>query len=115
MLPIKDNNPTTITPWVTYAIIAINVVVFLGTVTLDPRAAILVNLQYGAIRRENNKRRLVRTALQTDRHLAPRQSGYLAPGPAAITKLTGRKKIYEPTTIQIRPTPGLRRAFRAMP
>ena len=32
-----------------YAIIAINVVVFLGTVTLDPRAAILVNLQYGAI------------------------------------------------------------------
>ncbi|NIY75362.1 rhomboid family intramembrane serine protease [Thalassospira sp. HF15] len=49
MLPIKDNNPTTITPWVTYAIIAINVVVFLGTVTLDPRATVLMNLQYGAI------------------------------------------------------------------
>ncbi|MBX2830294.1 MAG: rhomboid family intramembrane serine protease [Rhodospirillales bacterium] len=49
MLPIKDDNPTTITPWVTYAIIAINVVVFLGTMPLDPRAAQLVNLQYGAI------------------------------------------------------------------
>jgi len=49
MLPIKDNNPTTITPWVTYAIIAINVVVFVGTVTLDPRATVLMTLQYGAI------------------------------------------------------------------
>ncbi|MEQ8286661.1 rhomboid family intramembrane serine protease [Thalassospira sp.] len=49
MLPIKDNNPTTITPWVTYAIIAINVVVFLGTVTLDPQSARLMNIQYGAI------------------------------------------------------------------
>lgn len=49
MLPIKDNNPTTITPWVTYAIIAINVAVFLFTVSLDPRSAHLVNLQYGAI------------------------------------------------------------------
>ncbi|RCK19788.1 protease [Thalassospira profundimaris] len=49
MLPIKDNNPTTITPWVTYAIIALNVVVFLFTVSLDPRSAQLVNLQYGAI------------------------------------------------------------------
>lgn len=49
MLPIKDNNPTTITPWITYAIIAVNIVVFLGTVMLGPRAASLVNLQYGAI------------------------------------------------------------------
>jgi membrane associated rhomboid family serine protease len=49
MLPIKDNNPTNITPWVTYAIITVNVVVFLVTVSLDPRAASLVNLQYGAI------------------------------------------------------------------
>ena len=49
MLPIKDNNPTTITPWVTYAIIALNVAVFLVTVSLDPRSAQLVNLQYGAV------------------------------------------------------------------
>lgn len=49
MLPIKDNNPTTITPWVTYTIIAVNVAVFLVTVSLDPRSALLVNLQYGAI------------------------------------------------------------------
>ncbi|MCC9620517.1 rhomboid family intramembrane serine protease [Thalassospira sp. MA62] len=49
MLPIKDNNPTTITPWVTYAIIGINVVVFLATVSMGPHAATLVNLQYGAI------------------------------------------------------------------
>lgn len=49
MLPIKDDNPTTITPWVTYAIIAINVAVFLVTISLSPKGATLATLQYGAI------------------------------------------------------------------
>ena len=49
MLPIKDNNPTTITPWVTYGLIAVNVVVFLLTVSLAPQSQFQVNLQYGAI------------------------------------------------------------------
>ncbi|MFH1806903.1 MAG: rhomboid family intramembrane serine protease [Pseudomonadota bacterium] len=49
MLPIKDNNPTTITPWVTWTLIALNIVVFIATVTLGPHGSFRVSLQYGAI------------------------------------------------------------------
>jgi|FLYN01.1.fsa_nt_gi membrane associated rhomboid family serine protease len=37
MLPLTDVNPTRRTPYVTYALIAINVVVFLSQLTLSPR------------------------------------------------------------------------------
>lgn len=37
MFPIGDNNPTRITPFVTYALIAINIVVFIHELSLTPR------------------------------------------------------------------------------
>ena len=37
MFPIDDNNPTRITPFVTYALIAINIVVFIHELSLTPR------------------------------------------------------------------------------
>lgn len=37
MFPIDDNNPTRLTPFVTYALIAINVVVFIHELSLSPR------------------------------------------------------------------------------
>ncbi len=36
MLPLKDHNPTFTTPFVTYALIAINTLVMLGVATLGP-------------------------------------------------------------------------------
>ncbi len=36
MFPISDNNPTRITPYVTYALIAVNIVVFIHELTLAP-------------------------------------------------------------------------------
>jgi membrane associated rhomboid family serine protease len=36
MVPLKDENPTKITPYVTYALISINVVVFIYELTLNP-------------------------------------------------------------------------------
>ncbi|MDP5337610.1 MAG: rhomboid family intramembrane serine protease [Nodularia sp. (in: cyanobacteria)] len=38
MVPIKDNNPTQITPYVTYALIATNVLAFLYEASLPPQA-----------------------------------------------------------------------------
>ncbi|WP_083607696.1 rhomboid family intramembrane serine protease [Thalassospira sp. TSL5-1] len=49
MLPIKDNNPTTLTPWVTWGLIAVNVIVFLMTLSLGHRGIIRANIEYGAI------------------------------------------------------------------
>jgi membrane associated rhomboid family serine protease len=49
MFPLKDDNPTTITPVVTWMLIAINVMVFLYQVSLEPRASQLLVYQYGAI------------------------------------------------------------------
>jgi hypothetical protein len=37
MFPLKDDNPTTITPVITWLLIAINVVVFFYQVSLGPR------------------------------------------------------------------------------
>jgi membrane associated rhomboid family serine protease len=37
MFPIDDNNPTRITPFVTYALIALNIVVFIHELSLTPR------------------------------------------------------------------------------
>lgn len=36
MVPLHDNNPTRITPWVTYSLIVINILVFLYEVMLSP-------------------------------------------------------------------------------
>lgn len=49
MLPIKDNNPTSTTPWVTWGLIAVNVVVFLATLPLGQHALVRINVEYGAI------------------------------------------------------------------
>jgi len=49
MFPLKDDNPTTITPFVTGMLIAINVMVFLYQISLGPRAMQLFVYQYGAI------------------------------------------------------------------
>jgi membrane associated rhomboid family serine protease len=37
MVPLKDENPTKITPYVTYALIAINIIVFGYEISLNPR------------------------------------------------------------------------------
>lgn len=49
MFPLKDDNPTTITPIITWLLIALNVVVFFYQVSLGPRGAQLFVYQYGAI------------------------------------------------------------------
>jgi membrane associated rhomboid family serine protease len=37
MVPLRDNNPTTIVPYVTYGLIAVNIAVFIYEVTLNPQ------------------------------------------------------------------------------
>jgi len=49
MFPLKDDNPTSITPIVTWMLIAINVMVFFYQVSSGPRASQLFIYQYGAI------------------------------------------------------------------
>lgn len=49
MFPLKDDNPTTIIPVVTWMLIGANVVVFLYQVSLGQRAALQFVYQYGAI------------------------------------------------------------------
>ncbi len=49
MFPLKDDNPTRIIPIVTWMLIAVNVLVFLYQVSLDPRAMRLFVYQFGAI------------------------------------------------------------------
>jgi membrane associated rhomboid family serine protease len=49
MFPLRDDNPTTITPIVTWTLIAINVMVFLYQLSLGPRASELFAYKYGAI------------------------------------------------------------------
>jgi membrane associated rhomboid family serine protease len=49
MFPLKDDNPTAIIPVVTWALIAVNVMVFLYQVSLGPETSRLFIYQYGAI------------------------------------------------------------------
>jgi membrane associated rhomboid family serine protease len=49
MFPLKDDNPTTIIPIVTLILIALNVVIFLYQVSLDPKTQQLFAYQYGAV------------------------------------------------------------------
>ena len=37
MVPIRDNNPTTITPYITYGLIAVNVLAFIYESSLPPQ------------------------------------------------------------------------------
>ncbi len=38
MIPLRDDNPTRTTPYITYVIVAVNIILFLYNGTLDPRA-----------------------------------------------------------------------------
>ncbi|NES99946.1 MAG: rhomboid family intramembrane serine protease [Sphaerospermopsis sp. SIO1G2] len=38
MIPLKDNNPTEITPYVTYTLIVVNILVFIYEISLSPQA-----------------------------------------------------------------------------
>ena len=49
MFPLRDDNPAKTIPVVTWALIALNVVIFLYQVSLSPRAEQLLVYQYGAI------------------------------------------------------------------
>jgi len=49
MIPLRDDNPTSIKPILTVTLIAINVVVFLYQVSLPPRQGNLFVYQFGAI------------------------------------------------------------------
>ena len=49
MFPLRDDNPTTITPFLTVTLIAINVLVFMYQVSLGPRGDQMLLYQYGAI------------------------------------------------------------------
>lgn len=49
MFPLRDDNPTTITPFVTWALIALNVAVFIYQLSLAPRDAQLFAYQFGSV------------------------------------------------------------------
>ncbi len=49
MFPLKDDNPTTITPVVTWALIAVNAAVFLYQASLAPNALKIFVYRFGAI------------------------------------------------------------------
>jgi membrane associated rhomboid family serine protease len=49
MFPLKDDNPTAITPFVTWMLIAVNVMVFLHQVSMGPRSSRLFVYEYGTI------------------------------------------------------------------
>ncbi len=49
MIPLRDDNPITITPVVTWGLIAVNVLVFLYQVSLGPNAGQRFVFQFGAI------------------------------------------------------------------
>ncbi len=49
MIPLRDDNPTSSAPVLTISLIAINVMVFLYQLSLDPRGGQLLVYQFGAI------------------------------------------------------------------
>jgi membrane associated rhomboid family serine protease len=49
MIPLRDDNPTRIMPFVTVSLIAVNLLIFLYQVSLGPRAEKLLIYQFGAI------------------------------------------------------------------
>ena len=51
MIPLKDDNPTSRTPWVTMGLIALNLAIFVYQLTLTPREAAYFIHQYGLVPR----------------------------------------------------------------
>ncbi len=49
MIPIKDENPTQIIPYVTFGLIFINLAVYIYQLTLDPRQEMYFVYHYGAV------------------------------------------------------------------
>jgi len=49
MFPLKDDNPTAITPVITWMLIAVNVMIFAYQASLGPRASQIFVYQFGAI------------------------------------------------------------------
>jgi len=49
MLPIRDDQPRYSTPWVTYFLIGLNLVIFFFEATLDPRSLELLIRQFGVV------------------------------------------------------------------
>ncbi len=49
MLPLKDDQPSYSTPWVTRFLIALNLLIFLFEATLDPRSLELLIRQFGVV------------------------------------------------------------------
>lgn len=49
MFPIRDHNPSERTPIVTYVLLAVNILVFLGQLSMEQRAENLFILEYGMI------------------------------------------------------------------
>ena len=49
MLPIRDDQPRYSTPWVTWFLIGLNLVIFLMESALDPRSLNLVIHQFGVV------------------------------------------------------------------
>src|SRR5215471_16236256 len=94
VIPVHDENPLRRTPWVTYALIAINVVVLLLTPgmlpgSLGPAATVCqqqaFDYQYGAVPRELVKDRPLREVVTGQVTLTPR-------GPACVVGHPGYHK-----------------------
>ena len=49
MIPLRDDNPTTIRPVMTVGLIVLNVLVFLYQISLGPRDGELFVYQFGAV------------------------------------------------------------------
>jgi rhomboid family protein len=49
MLPLKDDQPSYSTPYVTWFLIGLNILIFLFQVTLDPRSSKLLAQQFGEV------------------------------------------------------------------
>jgi len=49
MIPLRDDTPRYSTPWMTYLIIALNVVVFLFEISLAPRPRAFLMMQFGFV------------------------------------------------------------------
>lgn len=52
MVPLRDNNPTSIVPYVTYGLIAVNILVFIYEITLNPRQLSVFFQLYAVIPRQ---------------------------------------------------------------
>lgn len=49
MIPLRDHNPTRTTPYVTYGLIGLNILVFLFQLGLDPRQTMVLFYRFGVV------------------------------------------------------------------